>query len=115
MTMKLHALALFIAAALVPAAHAGVIDKANASPGAAQGSQVWSAWGGKIGFRWNTDVLGGLGVTLVPTASVSAPVTGTHADFRIHTWFDVRETGGLDFTVRNGALDNFSGGSVIMQ
>jgi hypothetical protein len=111
MTMKFHALALLIAAAVLPAAHAGVIDKANT-----QATQTWSAWGGKIGFRWNTDVLGGLGVTLAqPTTTVAAPVTGTHADFRVHTWFDMRETGGLDFTVRNGALDNFSGGSVVMQ
>src|SRR5262245_24232317 len=51
MTMKLHALALLIAAAVLPAAHAGVIDKANQ-----QATQTWSAWGGTLGVRWNRDL-----------------------------------------------------------
>jgi hypothetical protein len=110
--MKLHALALCIAAAVVPTAYAGVIDKAQKQSAA----QTWSAWGGQIGFRWNSDLLAGLGVKIArPDQSVAPSSTGTHGDFRSRTWFDVRQSGGLDFNVKNGALQEFSGGSVIVR
>jgi hypothetical protein len=112
--MKRHALALLIAAAIVPAAFAGVIDKAQRAD-AATAAQTWSAWGGTIGFRWNQDLLSGLGVALTPDQTVAAPVTNSHADFRPHVWFAVRETGGLEFTVANGSLRNFSGGSLAVR
>jgi hypothetical protein len=49
MTMKLHALALFIAATVLRRPQP-VIDKANQQAEAA--AQSWSAWGEKIGVRW---------------------------------------------------------------
>jgi hypothetical protein len=106
MTMKLHALALLIAAAVLPAAHAGVIDKSNQ-----QATQTWSAWGGQIGVRWNRDLLGNLGVRVAdaPTGQLAMH------DGRRHQWFDVRQNAGLDFTVHNKSLRNFTGGSVQMR
>jgi len=100
MTMKLHALALLIAAAVLPVAHAGVIEKANT-----QATQTWSAWGGEIGVRWNRDLLGNLGLTVAdaPTGKLAKQ------DFRLHEWFDLRQNAGLQFTVNNASLRNFTG------
>ncbi|HKE49183.1 MAG TPA: hypothetical protein VKB52_14055 [Rhodanobacteraceae bacterium] len=109
MKMKLHALALFIAAAIVPAANAGVIDRAQAQGTPA--TATWSAWGGQIGLRWNHDLLGNLGMTLgkAPTARLATQ------DWRHHEWFELRQSGGLQFTVANSALRQFTGGSVQMR
>lgn len=106
MTMKFHALALLIAAAVLPAAHAGVIEKANQ-----QATQSWSAWGGQIGVRWNRDLLGNLGLTVAdaPTGKLAKQ------DFRLHEWFDLRQNAGLQFTVNNASLRNFTGGSLQMR
>ena len=107
--MKLHALALFIAAAVVPAAYAGVIDNARSQTPAA--TATWSAWGGQIGVRWNRDLLRNLGISVGKTA------TGKLAtqDFRQHEWFELRQSAGLQFTVSNAALRQFTGGSVQMR
>src|SRR6185312_8607505 len=88
LTMKLHALALLVAAAVLPAAHAGVIDTANQ-----KATQTWSAWGGEIGVRWNRDLLGNLGVNV---AVAPAGQLATH-DGRRHQWFAVRQNAGLEF------------------
>jgi len=77
--------------------------------------QTWSAWGGTIGIHWNGDLLANLGVSIgQPAKTIVAPVTGGHADFRPHTWFGVRQSGGLDFAVSNGTLRGFNGGSLTM-
>ena len=105
--MKRHALALLIVAAIVPvAAYSGVIDSAQKAS-----AQTWSAWGGQIGVRWNRDLLSNLGVTVgnAPTAKLATQ------DFRLHEWFAVRESAGLQFTVSNAALRKFTGGSVQMR
>ena len=109
--MKLHALAWLVGAAVIPAAYAGVIDKAQRAD-----TQTWSAWGGNVGFHWNQDLLRGLGITLSsPDQSITAPRTGTHADFRQNTWFEIRPAAGVDFTVRNGGLQTFEGGALAMR
>jgi len=108
--MKHHALALLIAAAIVPAASAGVIDRAQLADANAS-AQSWSAWGGQLGVRWNRDLLSNLGVTVAnaPTGKLSTQ------DFRLHEWFALRESAGLQFTVSNAALRKFTGGSVQMR
>src|SRR6185312_3261539 len=106
LTMKLHALALLVAAAVLPAAHAGVIDTANQ-----QATQSWSAWGGTIGVRWNRDLLGNLGLTVADAPSGKL----AKQDFRLHEWFDMRQNAGLQFTVNNASLRNFTGGSLQMR
>ena len=106
MTMKLHALALLIAAAVLPAAHAGVIEKANT-----QATQTWSAWGGEIGVRWNRDLLGNLGLAVADAPAGKL----AKQDFRLHEWFDLRQNAGLEFTVNNASLRNFTGGSLQMR
>ncbi|MGH8171980.1 MAG: hypothetical protein ACREPX_02460 [Rhodanobacteraceae bacterium] len=107
--MKHHALALLIAAVIVPAASAGVIDKAQ-DAGANASAQSWSAWGGQLGIRWNRDLLSNLGVTVAaPTGKLATQ------DFRLHEWFNVRESAGLQFTVSNSALRQFTGGAVQMR
>ena len=107
--MKRHALALLVAAAFVPAASAGVIDKAQA--GANAPAQSWSAWGGQLGIRWNRDLLTNLGVTV---GSAPGGKLATQ-DSRNHEWFSLRESAGLQFTVSNAALRQFVGGSVQMR
>ncbi len=88
-------------------AQAGVIDRAQKSEAA--GQQTWSAWGGDIGFRWNRGLLGNIGV------SIEAPISQIDKNVRGHEWFNVRETGGLSFTVRNGSMQQFTGGSLQMR
>jgi hypothetical protein len=106
--MKHHALALLVAAALATTASAGVIDKAQVD--ATAPTATWSAWGGQLGIRWNRDLLSNLGVTVgAPTAKLATQ------DFRLHEWFNVRESAGLQFTVSNSALRQFTGGSVQMR
>jgi hypothetical protein len=105
--MKLHhhALAFVLAVALVPLASAGVVDKAQHA--AAQ--QSWSAWGGDIGVRWNRDLLNNIGVVAKPIEQT------TQHDLRRHEWFALRQSGGLQFNVRNGSLEGFTGGSLQMR
>ncbi|HEV7491499.1 MAG TPA: hypothetical protein VGO25_11880 [Rhodanobacteraceae bacterium] len=104
--MKRHALAFLVAAAVLPAAHAGVVD--NAQHAAQQ--QAWSAWGGEIGIRWNADILDNLGIH-------PGQQTGqlNETDFHRHEWFQLRQSGGLQFKVFNSALQNFTGGSLQMR
>src|SRR3954464_6148986 len=109
--MKLHALALSTLAVATLAAHAGVIDKAQMENQTAAVGQTWSAYGGKIGVRWNRDLLSNVGVTV---GNAPAGKLATQ-DFRRHEWFDLRQSGGLQFTVSNAALRSFTGGSVQMR
>jgi hypothetical protein len=103
--MKKVLLATCIALAGISAASAGVIDSANQ----ATGSQSWSAWGGKIGFRWNPDLLDNINIKISGNGATDA------SDLRNHRWFDVRQSGGLHFDVFNGSLQGFTGGSLQMR
>jgi hypothetical protein len=103
-------LVLGIAAACASTASAGVIDgaqRAQAKPVA----QTWSAWGGQIGVRWNVDLLGNLGIAIAANPDQQLDMT----DRRLHEWFPLRESGGLEFAVRYGSLERFSGGSLQMR
>lgn len=62
--MKRVILGLAVAVACMSAASAGVIDTARRAD-AAHATQTWSAWGGDIGFHWNTDLLTNLGVSVL--------------------------------------------------
>jgi hypothetical protein len=107
--MKRLGLGLCIAAACVPAVHAGAISDAvkAASPGTAQS---WSAWGGTIGVRWNRDLMQNLGIALdAPSATLA------QKDLGRHEWFELRQTDGLKFSVRNATLQQFDGGSLQMR
>ncbi|MGA9826717.1 MAG: hypothetical protein WBQ57_00030, partial [Rhodanobacteraceae bacterium] len=105
--MKRFLLACAAALAVVPCVNAGVISQAQLKQ-----SQTWSAWGGEIGFRWNNDLLSGLDVRIRSSGTVPAPRTHSGGGFSPHTWFAVRETGGLDFAVSNSSLQRFTGGSL---
>ncbi|HEX7768882.1 MAG TPA: hypothetical protein VF422_02520 [Dokdonella sp.] len=108
--MKKALLVLGIAAACVPvAALAGVVDRATKP--VQQATQTWSAWGGEVGVRWNHDLLGNLGLQVEGARDQQLAKT----DRRQHEWFALRESGGLDFLVRYGALERFSGGSLQMR
>jgi hypothetical protein len=110
MVVRVSALALVCALVLGPLpSQAGVIDKAQKAQAAEH--QTWSAWGGDIGFRWNPGLLANVGVTIEATRQGQTAQT----DFRRHEWFSMRQSGGLDFSVRNGSLQTFTGGSLQMQ
>ena len=100
-------IAIALACASAPAA-AGVIDRAQAPQA---GSQSWSAWGGQIGIRWNTDLLDNIGVSVVAARDQQLDMT----DRRLHEWFTLRESGGLEFAVRYGSMEHFTGGSLQMR
>lgn len=101
---------LFGLCGVLPFAQAGIIEKAQQEEAAAA-QQAWSAWGGDVGFRWNRDLLGILGVTVEtqPRDRIEK------SDRRRHEWFNVRDGASLKFLVRNGALKQFSGGSLQMR
>ncbi|MFI4970121.1 MAG: hypothetical protein ACHP7D_07930, partial [Lysobacterales bacterium] len=107
--MKRVMLSLAMAAACMSAASAGVIDTARRAE-AVRGAQTWSAWGGTIGVRWNQDLMQNLGITLGAPSGKLAQV-----DFRHHEFFPLRESGGLEFSVRNETLQRFNGGSLQMR
>ncbi len=110
MIVRVTALALACALVLGSAsAHAGVIDKAQQAE-ANQQHQTWSAWGGDIGFRWNRGILANIGVHIE-----ASPAGQTANTLRGHEWFNVREAGGLTFTVKNGSMEQFTGGSLQMR
>src|ERR1700752_513510 len=109
MIVRVGTLALACALVLAVPAQAGVIDKAQKAEAAKQ--QTWSAWGGDIGFRWNRGPLKIFGVTIEASPANQSSKT----DFRRHEWFDVRESGGLEFGVRNGSMTQFNGGSLQMR
>ncbi|MEO7433770.1 MAG: hypothetical protein ABIR62_17525, partial [Dokdonella sp.] len=107
--MKRLALCAFIAAACGSTAYAGTIEK-TFKANTATGQQTWSAWGGSMGMRWNHDLLQNLGVKL-DSATAKVAIT----DYRQHEWFQVRQTDGLQFSVKNGSLQQFNGGSLQMR
>src|SRR5690606_29416533 len=90
-------------------AHAGVIDSARTAQ--AEDAQAWTAWGGEVGVRWNRNLLGILGATIEPGTDQRL----AREDARRHEWFALRDSGGLRFIVRNGALQRFSDGSLQMR
>ena len=108
--MKRRLLGAMLVVCGVPAfAHAGVIDEARKAEAAT--TQAWTAWGGEVGVRWNRPLLELLGLTLEPDAEQRL----ARSTARRHEWFALRDSGGLRFIVRNGALQRFSDGSLQMR
>jgi hypothetical protein len=69
-------------------------------------AQVWTAWGGDLGFIWNEDLLADLGGSL-------AGADGTNPqDARGFIPVPLREQGGLTFAVSSTNFDHFTGGSL---
>jgi hypothetical protein len=109
MVVRVGTLALACALVFAAPLQAGVIDKAQKAE--ANSQQSWSAWGGDIGFRWNPGLLKNIGVTI----DASPAEATSKQDMRRHEWFAMREASGLDFAVKNGSLQNFTGGSLQMR
>ena len=107
--MKRRLGAMLAVCSVLPLAHAGVIDSARTAQ--AEEAQAWTAWGGEVGVRWNRSLLGILGVTIEHDADQRL----AREDARRHEWFALRDSGGLRFIVRNGALQRFSDGSLQMR
>ena len=70
-------------------------------------AQQWSAWGGTVGVRWNRELASDLGMNL---GAAIARQGGLSADQR--EMFSLRNSGTLDFDVRNGNLHSFTGGAL---
>ncbi|HVJ62076.1 MAG TPA: hypothetical protein VM555_05115 [Tahibacter sp.] len=69
-------------------------------------AQVWTAWGGDLGFIWNEDLLADLGARLDGADGTSPQ------DARGFIPVSLRETGGLTFAVTSTNFDHFTGGSL---
>ena len=82
-------------------------NSASATGAAKDSGQLWSAWGGEIGMRWNRDLAGDIGISIGAT---SGRLDGL--SFMDHERFSLREAGSIDFRVGNGNLQSFVGGSV---
>lgn len=69
--------------------------------------QVWSAWGGTVGMRWNRELAGDIGLGFAqPTGQLP------EQSARQHDLFPLRQAGSIDFRVSNGNLQAFVGGSL---
>jgi hypothetical protein len=103
--MKKLAFACMTALAVVPFAHAGVIESARQAQ-----AETWTAWGGEIGIRWNPDLMVNMGLSLeAPSGKIATQ------DPDRHDWFELRESAGLEFHVANASLKQFTGGSLQMR
>src|SRR5665213_2168498 len=91
-----------------PAVLGGVVDSAQRNASAA--AHPWSVAGGDIGVRWDTDVLGNLGMTL---EAKPAGVTG-RVDRGNHEWFTLGDPA-LEFGVVNNTVEVFTGGALQMR
>lgn len=69
--------------------------------------QVWAAWGGTVGVRWNRDLASDIGLKVeTPTARL------TDLSFYEHERFDLRRATSIEFRVANNSLQAFIGGSL---
>lgn len=85
-----------------------VAVSANEGEGPAAGTeQVWAAWGGTVGVRWNRELAADLGLRFeAPTSLLDG------LSWMGHERFALRNSGSLEFHVANGNLSAFAGGSV---
>ena len=79
---------------------------AQSEPGTPATAQVWTAWGGDLGFIWNEDLLADLGARLAGADDVNPQ------DARGFIPVALREQGGLTFAVTSTNFDHFTGGSL---
>ena len=91
-----------------PAVLGGVVD--NAQRNATAAAHPWSVAGGDVGVRWDTDVLGNLGITLEAAPS---GLLAQH-DFGNHQWFALGDPA-LEFGVVNNTVEVFTGGALQMR
>ena len=98
-------LAAGIACALVPASAA--VAGQPATPVAAQAQ--WKIWGGEAVFRWNRDLMSDLGV------EVSPAIGGGKADVYGREALRIGDAAALDFAVREGGFNGFTGGSLVVR
>ncbi len=107
--LRIHAAssALFSVALLVqPAVAADAVSTSSAAQ-ATQSSQLWSAWGGTVGMRWNRELAADIGLRFAqPTGRLP------ESSARQHELFPLRQAGSIDFRVSNGNLQSFVGGSL---
>ena len=69
--------------------------------------ELWAAWGGTVGVRWNRDLAADIGITFeAPTSRLDG------LSEREHERFDLRQAGSLEFRVANNNLQAFAGGSL---
>jgi hypothetical protein len=80
---------------------------AASASGSNERAQHWSAWGGTVGVRWNRDLARDIGLALGAASARHAELSWYE-----HEVFDLRQTGSLEFDVRNGNLRGFVGGSL---
>jgi hypothetical protein len=69
--------------------------------------QLWAAWGGTVGIRWNRELAGDIGLKIAEPTSRLAGLS-----WREHERFDLRQAGSLEFRVSNGNLQAFVDGSL---
>ncbi|MBN8481303.1 MAG: hypothetical protein J0L88_06910 [Xanthomonadales bacterium] len=107
-TLPVHllprALVLGVAMAVATPVFAG--DAAPAD-GSAATPQLWAAWGGTVGVRWNRELAPDLGLR------IGAPATALDGlSWMGHERFALRQAGSLEFRVANNNLQGFVEGSV---
>jgi hypothetical protein len=104
----LSALALAVAGLVGPgAAAAATTLPASAGATATVKQQHWSAWGGTVGVRWNRELASDLGLTLGAAVNRQAELSPGQNEM-----FSLRQTGTLEFDVRNNNLYAFTGGAL---
>lgn len=82
---------------------------AAAPPEAPAQPQIWTALGGDLGFIWNEDLLGDLGMALEQRSGVGEP------DRRGFVAVGLRSQGGLQFAVNALNFERFVGGRLALR
>ena len=97
--------------AIVPAASAGVIEKARAADSAA-GAGTWLAWGGQTRFHFNPDELDRLGIRIVRAEGASSRIEGAAGVRYEVDAFPALDASGLEINHEGRVVSGIGGGSL---
>jgi hypothetical protein len=78
----------------------------QAKPQHAKASQIWVAWGGTVGFRFNPELLQAIRLEVVNRQAATAEAE--------YLTFAAREAAGLEFDAPLGTFGTFTGGSLLI-
>jgi len=99
-------------AAFMPAAHAGVIDKAEAQAKSVPPGGTWLAWGGQTRFHLNPDELDRLGIRVASADGAASRTTGKSGVRYEVTAFRALDASGLEINHTGLVISGIGGGAL---
>ncbi len=99
-------------AAFMPAAHAGVIDKAEAQAKSVPPGGTWLAWGGQTRFHLNPDELDRLGIRVASAEGAASRTAGKSGVRYEVTAFRALDASGLEINHTGLVISGIGGGKL---